>query len=381
MAFLALLAGLIVAVYAPFFAGQVLYNRDIVRWGFPARWFARAAIEQGQWPWWNPDVGLGFSNLADPLYGLFYPPNLLHLMGSLPVGMMLVILAHLVWGAVGMTALGRQFCLRKGAAVVAGLAWALSGYIFSLWTFGSILPAAAWMPWQACTFIHLVGRTRDGKPWMLAAAAAALAVGLAMLSGDVFVALMGSILGLGLGLAAAWIVGEPRELGARETRAYRWRWRCILAFAVVGATGATLSMVQWLPAIRALATTERTGGVSAGYASAGSLTSWRAVEFAAPVAFARAWLEDPGAPWVGRVLGGQPLGMNIYLGGSVLALAFCALSWPRRGRAEPERHLVWRVWAVCGLAAFDLLLALGSHAPARGRQRGHAGRQCPTGNS
>jgi len=34
VAFLALLAGLIVAVYAPFFAGQVLYNRDIVRWVF-----------------------------------------------------------------------------------------------------------------------------------------------------------------------------------------------------------------------------------------------------------------------------------------------------------------------------------------------------------
>ena len=56
-----------------------------------------------------------------------FPHVDLHLIGPLPLAVMLVMLLHLVGGAVGMALLGRAFGLRREATLVAGLAWALSG--------------------------------------------------------------------------------------------------------------------------------------------------------------------------------------------------------------------------------------------------------------
>ena len=105
------------------------------------------------------------------------PPNLLHSFGPLPLMVMLVLLLHLLGGAAGMALLGRAFGMRREAAAVAGVAWALSGFVASLWTNGLRLPAGAWIPWQGLAFVHLAGALSAGRPWRRAAAAAAAGSG------------------------------------------------------------------------------------------------------------------------------------------------------------------------------------------------------------
>jgi hypothetical protein len=350
-----LLAVILATVYAPLLAGRVIYNRDVARFVYPIRWFVRDCIERGQWPWWNPDIGLGFSTLADPQYGLFYPPNLLHLIGPLPLTVMLVMLLHLVGGAVGMALLGRSFGLRREATLVAGLAWALSGYVASLWTNGCRLPTAAFVPWQAFAFVHLAGCAATGRPWRRAAAGLAAAIGAAFLSGDMFVAGMGVVLGLGMALVC--LLAEFRKRGGEAGQpAVLVARRFAAAVTSAGLAGLALAAVALLPAALAIGGTERGGGVDAAVAASGSLHVARFIDFVAAGATGKAWVETPDAPWVRTLLDGRPLSMSLYLGGSVLALVLVAFA-RRRDRAW------YQVWGVAGLALLCLLLALGRHTP------------------
>jgi hypothetical protein len=352
---LGILAVILVTVYAPLFGGRVIYNRDVARFVHPLRWFVRDCIERGEWPWWNPDIGLGFSTLADPQYGLFYPLNLLHLVGPLPLALMLVMLLHLLGGAWGMALLGRSFGLRREASLVAGLAWALSGIVASLWTNGCRLPTAAWIPWQALAFVCLARCVAMGQPWRRAAAGLAAAIGAAFLSGDVFVAVMGVLLGLGLGLI--WLVGEFRAgRDSASQPAPRVARRFSAAVASAGLGGVAIAAVTLLPAALAVSGTERRGGVAAAVAESGSLHVGRFIDFVAAGATGKAWAEAPDAPWVRTLLDGRPLSMSLYLGGSVLALVLIAFA-RRRDRAW------FHVRGVALLALLALLFALGRHTP------------------
>lgn len=350
-----LLAVILVTVYAPLLGGRVIYNRDVARFVYPIRWFVRDCIERGQWPWWNPDIGLGFSTLADPQYGLFYPPNLLHLVGPLPVSVMLVMLLHLVGGAFGMALLGRSFGLRREATLVAGLAWALSGYVASLWTTGCLLTAATWIPWQAFAFVHLAGRVAMALPWRRAAAGLAAAIGAAFLCGEPFVAAMGVL--LGLGMALLWLLAEFRDEGDHAGQpAIRVLRRFGGAVIGAGLSGLALAAVGLLPAALAITGTERRGGLDAAVAESGSLHVGRLIDFVAAGATGKAWAVASDAPWVHTLLDGRPLSMSLYLGGSVLALVLVAFV-RRRDRAWVQ------VWGLAVLAVLSLLLAMGRHTP------------------
>lgn len=363
LGFVGLPVALILLVYAPLLAGKILYNRDLSRWIYPVRWFVRDCLERGEAPWWNPDIGLGFPVLADPLYSVFYPPNLLHSVGPLPVMIMLVMLLHLLGGAVGVVLLGRAFGLRREAACVAGLAWALSGFVGSLWTNGLRLPAGAWIPWQGLAFVHLAREVSGGRPWRRAAAAAGASVAGGILAGEVFAAIMGT--GLGLGLAAAWALGERRTAqAATAVRAGRFWRRFPAASAVAVVVGVTVGMISVLPAALAIGGTERESGVPAGYAELGSLHPARLLDFAVAGGFGQAWELSPTAPWVQTVLDGRPISMGLYLGGSVLALLLLAWRRPSGGAADEARSrgFVW-VAGLGALALFALLAALGRHTP------------------
>ena len=45
------------------------FFRDPAHWNFPARFFMHDAFARGDSPLWNPQEGLGFPVLANPLYG------------------------------------------------------------------------------------------------------------------------------------------------------------------------------------------------------------------------------------------------------------------------------------------------------------------------
>jgi len=74
-------------------------------------------------PLWNPEQGLGFSVVANPLYGLFYPPHWLYLITPRSLVASMVTwqaFGHLVWGTVGMVVLARRLGLPAVAAGITG---------------------------------------------------------------------------------------------------------------------------------------------------------------------------------------------------------------------------------------------------------------------
>ncbi len=334
-------------VHAPVFLGQIVFFRDSAHWTYPARWFLRACLRQGELPAWNPYQALGFPVLADPLYGVFYPPNwLFALVGEDWVASLAtwLDLAHLAWGTAGVFWLARRLHARPSAAALAALAWGLSGYTTAQWSLGLLLQAGSWLPWAALGNLALLDSLRaGGRRWMLGAVKAALPSALALLLGEIFLALMG--LGLALALTVTAAVLERRH------SAFRPRWA--LAFGLAWALALGVGALTILPARAALAGSERAGGLPRATAEEWSLHPARLVELAAPDATGASL----GFPASGAVigeprLGDVPLSNSVYVGASVLALALLAF-----GRRRP--------WATVlgALGGLALLLALGRHLP------------------
>jgi hypothetical protein len=364
-------AALVVAlalVYWPLFLGRIVFFRDPAHWNFPARMFLHDSVARGEAPWWNPDVGLGFAVLGNPLYGPFYPPNWLYALVSRESVVSLLTwqsFGHLVWGSLGVLTLARRFGASPLGGLVAGLAWGLSGYTTAQWSAGLLLLAGAWVPWVAVGFLGLHRAAIDGakgRRLVGAVARAALPVGMAFLLGEVFVALMGLVFGAGCVLVAvardaAPAMGGPGGGEARPVPLGRPALvRLGLGLAATVVLGAALAAVVVWPARVLVADTGRAAGLPRDLAEMCSLHPLRFLEF-----FAAGSMGDPYGHYVGaEIIGeprfdGAPLSYGMYMGAAVLALAACALG---RGR----RH----GWALAALAAGALVLALGYHTPVHG---------------
>jgi hypothetical protein len=339
-------------VYLPIFFGRIVFFRDIAHWIFPARVFVRDSLLRGELPAWNPLQGLGFATFSNPLYGVFYPPNWLFLLvGRDWVGAMLTWqdFAHLVWGSAGVFWLARRFRATSVSAIIAALAWALSGYLTSQWTAGLRLHAAAWIPWTAVGQLALLDCLRaGGRRWMMGVVKAALPTAFALLMGELFLAIMGAGFALAL-LATAQIFERRADCVLPK---FSRRWAAAIALVLLLASG--VGAVVLVPARAHMSTSDRAAPLSRTEAEVHSLHPLRFIEFAAPGAMGDAYGEYPAGRWVGEAsTDGLPLSYSVYMGASVLALALAAF---RRKRPV--------VLVLAGLIGFALLLALGKHLPA-----------------
>ena len=343
--------GILCVVYLPLFFGKILFFRDIAHWNFPARAFLRDALLRGEIPGWNPYQGLGFPVFADPLYGVFYPPNwLFALVGPGWVASMLnwQSFLHMAWGAAGACWLARRLGGSPKAIVIAGLAWALSGYTTSEWTSGLRLLADAWIPWAAVGQVVLLDSFRaGGGAWRRGLVKAALPSVFAVLLGEVFLAMIGA----GFGVLFAYVLHAIERRGDPSLPPARPRWLVGAAFAVALAFGAGAVVI--VPARMLLGSTERAGQLSRWVAEACSVHPLRLIEFSLPQCMGDAYGIFPAASIIGEPqLDGLPLSYSMYMGASVIALALAAFG---RGRKV--------ALALGGLTTFALLLALGRHTP------------------
>ncbi len=338
--------------YLPLFYGQIIFFRDPAHWNYPARWFLRTSLLRGDVPSWNPDQGLGFSVFGNPLYGLFYPPNWLYLLGA-PQSVVGLVnwqsFAHMVWGSAGVLLLARRLGAGHAAAVVTAVSWGLSGFTTSMWTAGLLLLAGAWVPWCAVGFVALArSLRRPGFAWLGGIVKAAAPVALTLLMGEIFVAMMG--VAFGLATAAAVTATDAPPLLAAPVQP-RWRWFVAPLGALVLA--AAIGAITVLPARAVAAATDRAQPLARNIAEACSLHPLRLFEFVAPEAMGYVYEHYPGGKWVGEpAFGDLPLTFSVYFGTSALALALIAFG---RGR-----RLATALAALAGLA---LLVSLGKYTP------------------
>ncbi|HEY8925275.1 MAG TPA: hypothetical protein VIU64_12895, partial [Polyangia bacterium] len=350
---------ILAAVYLPVFAGAIVFFRDSAHWNAPARFFLAEAWRQGESVTWNPHEGLGFPVTANPLYGVFYPPNWLFALAGragdprAAVAHLLTwsSLFHLVFGSLGTGLLARRLGCPPTAALVAAVAYGLGGYTTACWSAGLLLLAGAWVPWCGLGFDSLVERLQGGpRAWAGGLAAAAWPIGLALTMGEVFVALMAAAFGALTALAARPRKGEDGDARTSSTRRH-----LSLAGLIGGALvlGASLGAVTVLPARAAVGSTQRGRPLPRVLAESCSVHPLRLVEMLVPGALGDALEDYPAADVVGEpMVDGLPLAFSVYVGASVLALVLAAF-----GRSQ---RLALRL-AI--LAALVLLVALGKHTP------------------
>ena len=348
--FALLLAGLAV-LYFPLLAGQILFQRDIGRKIFPARWFLRDALVRGDSLLWNPLQGLGLSTVANPLNQLTYPLNAVFFISSSPQLISWWLLLHLAIGGVGIMLLARALGARSLAAtLIAGIAWCFSGLCTAEFTAGLLLVAGAYLPWCGLGFIHLgrvLGRGPNTAAWLDALARASLPVALALLTGEVFLA----IIAVGFGLAVT--LADPDHAAAEPDGRTRRASRFLLSGMLSLALAAGIAAVAMVPAQRIAAGNARGEQLARATAEVGSLHPLRLLELVAPGSMGDPYTDYVAGPWVGeRALYHRPVVYGCYLGASVLVLASFAFGRRRRGPL------------ILGLVAlFAVLLALGRHTP------------------
>ncbi|MEP7356762.1 MAG: hypothetical protein ABI847_05945 [Anaerolineales bacterium] len=142
-----------------------------------AAYLRESLATYGQWPLWNGQILAGQPFAADPLSGMWYPPNLLLLLpiGPLPALFNLLFILHLAWAGYGVFRLLRAEGLPAGPAFFGGLAFAGTPKLIAHLAAGhvSLVFAVAWTPWLLLAAAYVVARP---GPWRGALVGGVLAV-------------------------------------------------------------------------------------------------------------------------------------------------------------------------------------------------------------
>jgi hypothetical protein len=207
----------------PFQPGA-LYS-DLLISHIPNATFIRRSIQSwGQLPLWNPTILSGAPFAADPLAGMWYPPNWLAVLLPPALGFNLLILLHLAWGGLGMWTLMRVHGAGAVGALAAGLAFSGSPKLLGHFGLGhvTLVCAVCWSPWVLWATARLVEVLGEGwKRILPRAAMAGAALGLVFLIDPRWVPALGLLTAAyGLWKGAAW------------ARRERQRW--LRGFASVG---------------------------------------------------------------------------------------------------------------------------------------------------
>jgi hypothetical protein len=343
--------------YLPLFLGRIVFFRDIAHGSFASRNFLRDSLLRGELPGWNPYQGLGMAVFANPLYGVFYPPNWLYLLVSRDgVAAMLNWQAflHTAFGAAGICLLARRLHVSSLGMTIAGLAWALSGYTAAQWSIGIMVLADAWVPWMMVGHLALLDSLRHPAPaWGRGLVKAALPTVCALLAGEVFIAMIGT----GFGVLFAFVLHAVERRADPGQPRPRPAWLLRAAAAVLLAVGA--SSITLLPIGLLAGSTERRAPFPADVAERCSLHPLRVAELALPNSMGNPYGEYPAAAVIGEPqLDGLPLSYSVYLGASVIALVLAAFG---RGRRT--------AWMLGALLLAALLLAFGKYTPLYGLVR------------
>ncbi|MDO8545996.1 MAG: YfhO family protein [Nitrospirales bacterium] len=112
--------------------GLVLIERDAYRIFLPFQQYASERLGAGELPQWFPYEGLGRSFIGLTATGVFHPFSSLYFLFSVPDAYRVSTLLSCLLAALGPFVLGRTLNFSRTGALLAGIAFALSGYIVSL---------------------------------------------------------------------------------------------------------------------------------------------------------------------------------------------------------------------------------------------------------
>ena len=130
---------------------------DVIDVVFPFRFYFSESIQSGYFPFWNPYQQTGTPFFADLQAPTFYPELLFT---SLFTGygiytMHILFVLYLALAATGMFQLSFHFNKSREASLIAGVAYALSGYLIGHGQHFFLLVGAAWIPFVIVNYLKL----------------------------------------------------------------------------------------------------------------------------------------------------------------------------------------------------------------------------------
>jgi hypothetical protein len=332
---LAVVLGAVVGVFGDaVLGGRVFFERDITLYWYPQVATLTRTLSAGSWPVWDTYERYGMPLLADPGVQLFYPTTWLILLLPPDAVYTLMVLVHCLLAGVGVFLLCRRWAPSWLGCAVAGAAFATSGPFLSLVTLYHHFVSAAWIPWVLLALEKLLGEPALIPVTLLAAAAAAQALG-----GSADMVWMTSL--LCAVRVAHWSWRRRGELSGPTPRRV-----VFCAMAAAGLTAA-LAAAQWGPTAALLPGTPRGSG---GLATLlWSLHPWSLADLVVPGLVSDApW----SLHWRGELFDGrEPFLRSVYAGPVTLMLGAVAVASRRRA-----------AWGFAAVGAAFLVLSLGRHA-------------------
>lgn len=328
----ALLGLVVCAFFHRAMLGERFFAVDFYQTFVPLRSILAEAWAHGI-PAWTGRLGNGAPLLANPAYGVFYPPNLLYLGADAARSMTVLTVAHFIVGGVGAWRLARRFELSRAAAWVAAAGFVLSGPAVSSTAYPNLSWPLAWLPWALVAHDEAV-RGRTGK------GIAGLALcWFSMVSMGDPVVLAAALLGSAL-LAS-------RDIWSRPARS-------IAAPGVAALLALVLSSPLLVAILRYAPQSVRGAGFKADGIVQWSLHPLLLVGTFLPNPFGDPSLSGPAGFWADALAfdRGKPLLAGLYVGGLTLSLA--VLGALRRSRYRG----ILLAWLVVLVA-----LALGKYGP------------------
>ena len=158
--------GLVSLGFAPivFFVASLKF--DMIDISLPWRFFIGEALQNGDYPFWNPFINYGFPQIAEPQ--TWYPIALIFQLVSryTLLDLHLEFTFHLFLAAIGFYHVAKYHKLKSYEAAIFGVIYTFSGFfVGNAQHFGWII-SAAWLPWTWFLFLNLL-HTKNKWPILI----------------------------------------------------------------------------------------------------------------------------------------------------------------------------------------------------------------------
>lgn len=216
-----------------------------------AVFFRQSLIKWGQIPLWNPLILSGAPFAADPLSGMWYPPNWLALVIPASLAFNLLFWLHLAWTGWGTWRFVRAEGVGWVGGVIAALAFSGTPKLMAHIGVGhvSLVSAVSWTPWVLLATRRVVVEIQNkSRGWMKWSGLTGAAIGLVTLA-DPRWTLPTGVLVLAYGLHHAWL-GRHQVIRGERQRVWMRLLQAGIICVVIGAAFAACLVLPLFEFVR-----------------------------------------------------------------------------------------------------------------------------------
>ncbi|HEY44630.1 MAG TPA: YfhO family protein [Anaerolineae bacterium] len=240
----------------PFFRGAKYSDLLISHWP-NAHFLRQSLLKWGQIPLWNPITLGGAPFAADPLSGLWYPPNWLTYVMPISLAFNVLFWAHLAWAGWGMWLLSRKEGVGWQGALIAAVAFSGTPKFIAHIGLGhlGLVSAVSWTPWILYLAHRFVDEIYSGKrSWIRWGMMAGAALGILTIA-DPRWTIPAGLLALAYSLYRATL----RHRKVEPTDKTSLRGRLLMAPILYGTSAIAIAACLLLPLFEYVSLSTRTG--------------------------------------------------------------------------------------------------------------------------